>query len=219
MIQYLLVLAYLLLATTVESLVPLKPHLVTGYWQNWNAPSSGGLIQLRDVSPLYDVVAIAFAIQGSPAGSLSFTLYSGVTNFKSDVALLNTRGQSVVLSIGGATGNINLQSEEDADAFANSAYSIMTEYGFDGVDIDIENKFDNPELIVSALRKLKVLFGEYYIFMAPQTVNVQAAVASSQWADYLYIIDEIGDDITLVNTQVKICFLILVLQLGLNARK
>jgi chitinase len=190
----------LLLATTVTSLVPLNTHIITGYWQNWASPT---IIQLREVSPLYGVVAIAFAIEGTTAGSLSFTLDSGVTgDFKEDIKLLNDRGQSVIISIGGATGNINLQSEEQATEFAKSCNIIMREYGFDGIDFDVENTFDKPELVVSALKKLKELFGPYYFFMAPQTVNVQAAVASSQWADYLHIIDAMGDDITLVNTQV-----------------
>jgi chitinase len=198
----------LLLASVATALTPLRTHLVTGYWQNWFP-----ILQLRDVDSRYGVVAISFAIQGSPEGSLSFALDSGVTgDFKQDVKTLNSRGQSVILSIGGATGYINLQSELQATRFAESCSDLMREYGFDGIDIDIENTFSQPQLLVSALQQLKVLFGEYYIFMAPQTVNVQAAVSSSQYADYLYIIDEMKDDITLVNTQVRsFCFLYLVL--------
>jgi chitinase len=72
----------------------------------------------------------------------------------------------------------------------------MKTYGFDGVDIDLENGL-NVTYMTSALQQLSSLAGSSLIItMAPQTIDVQ-----STGSDYLQLALNIKSILTLLNTQ------------------
>ena len=71
----------------------------------------------------------------------------------------------------------------------------MSSFGFDGVDIDLENGL-NPTAMGQALRDLRNRTGSGLIItLAPQTLDVQPG------GGYLQLIDSIKDVLTIVNTQ------------------
>jgi chitinase len=138
----------------------LPRHTLTGYWHNFVNGSSN--LRLRDVPATYDVVDIAFADATATPGAVSFTvdpqLSSALggytdTNLTADVSTLHARGAKVVLSVGGQNGTISVNNAASANAFAISVRSIMTRFGFDGVDIDLENGV-NPTFMGHALHQL-----------------------------------------------------------------
>ncbi|MZD04047.1 chitinase, partial [Streptomyces sp. SID5785] len=117
-------------------------HALTGYWQNFD---NGATVQkLRDVSGQYDIIAVSFADATTTPGQIAFHLdpavgYASAADFKGDIAAKHAAGKAVVLSVGGEKGSVSVSSDASATAFADSAYALMQEYGFDGVDIDLEN--------------------------------------------------------------------------------
>nr|WP_281533085.1 chitinase [Anaerocolumna aminovalerica] len=181
----------------------LPTHLLTGYWQNFN--NGAKCLRISDVPVSYDIIAVAFADATSTPGAVSFTLDSGLSSalggytesqFISDIAAVKGRGQKVIISVGGQNGTIRVEDSNAATNFANSVYSLMTKYGFDGVDIDLENGV-NPTYMASALRSLSSKAGPGLIItMAPETIYMQSPSSS-----YFQLALNIKDILTIVNTQ------------------
>ncbi|WP_347560652.1 chitinase [Streptomyces sp. AcH 505] len=175
-------------------------HAVTGYWQNFN---NGAAVQtLADVQDQYDIIAVAFAEATGNPGEVTFNLDSaglggyGVDQFKADVAAKQAAGKSVVISIGGETGTVSVNDSASADAFANSVYGLMQEYGFDGVDIDLENGL-NSTYMTQALESLAAKAGSGFVLtMAPQTIDMQ-----STSGEYFKTALNVKDILTVVNMQ------------------
>ncbi|MFJ9180755.1 chitinase [Streptomyces sp. NPDC102360] len=188
-------------ASTAESTTAAVPaHAVTGYWQNFD---NGATVQkLADVPDAYDIVAIAFADATAKPGAVDFTLDSaglgGYTEdaFKADVKAKQAAGKSVVISIGGEKGTIQVSDAASAANFADSVYALMQEYGFDGVDIDLENGL-NSTYMSQALKSLASKAGSGFVLtMAPQTIDMQ-----STSAEYFKTALAVKDILTVVNMQ------------------
>ncbi|MFD9629375.1 chitinase [Streptomyces violascens] len=175
-------------------------HAVTGYWQNFN---NGATVQkISDVPANYDIIAVAFADATTTPGAVSFTLDTnglggyGVDQFKADIAAKHAAGKSVIISIGGQNGTISVSDTTSATNFANSVYSLMQTYGFDGVDIDLENGL-NSTYMTQALKSLSAKAGsKLVITMAPQTIDMQ-----SPSNEYFKTALNIKDILTVVNMQ------------------
>ncbi|MFF7747930.1 chitinase [Streptomyces sp. NPDC007971] len=178
----------------------LPKHAVTGYWQNFN---NGATVQkLSDVPSSYDIIAVAFADAASTPGAVSFNLDSAglggytVDQFKADIKAKQAAGKKVVVSIGGQNGTVSINDSSSATNFANSVYSLMQTYGFDGVDIDLENGL-NATYMTQALRALSAKAGaSLVITMAPQTIDMQSTSNS-----YFQTALNIKDILTVVNMQ------------------
>nr|WP_256340422.1 glycoside hydrolase family 18 protein [Streptomyces sp. 2231.1] len=175
-------------------------HAVTGYWQNFN---NGAKVQkISDVPSAYDIIAVAFADATSTPGAVSFNLDSAglggytVDQFKADIKAKQAAGKKVVVSIGGQNGTVSINDSASAANFANSVYSLMQTYGFDGVDIDLENGL-NATYMTQALRSLSSKAGSSLIItMAPQTIDMQSTSNS-----YFQTALNIKDILTVVNMQ------------------
>ncbi|WP_229403015.1 chitinase [Micromonospora okii] len=181
----------------------LPKRLLTGYWHNFDNPAVE--LRLRDVPAEYDVVAVSFAEATSTPGAVTFAVDPGLSaslggytdaDFSADVRTLRARGKKVILSVGGETGRVAVNSASSATAFADSAYALIQRYGFDGVDIDLENGL-NPTYMAQALRSLRAKVGPSLIIaMAPQTIDMQNPASS-----YFKLALDIKDILTVVNTQ------------------
>ncbi|MFF3623595.1 chitinase [Streptomyces sp. NPDC002467] len=175
-------------------------HALTGYWQNFN---NGATVQkISDVSSQYDIIAVSFADATTTPGAIAFNLDSAglggytVAQFKADIAAKKAAGKSVILSIGGEKGTISVNDSASATNLANSAYALMQEYGFSGIDIDLENGL-NPTYMTQALRALSSKAGSSLVItMAPQTIDMQ-----STQGGYFKTALNIKDILTVVNMQ------------------
>ncbi|MGV9895115.1 chitinase, partial [Streptomyces tendae] len=178
----------------------LPKHAVTGYWQNFN---NGATVQkISDVPAAYDIIAVAFADATTTPGAVTFNLDSAglggytVDQFKADVRAKQAAGKKVIISVGGEKGTVSVNSSASATNFANSVYSVMQEYGFDGVDIDLENGL-NPTYMTQALRALSAKAGpDMILTMAPQTIDMQ-----STQGGYFQTALNVKDILTVVNMQ------------------
>ncbi|MFJ3208803.1 chitinase [Streptomyces flaveolus] len=175
-------------------------HAVTGYWQNFN---NGAAVQkISDVSPQYDIIAVSFADATTTPGAVTFNLDSAglngytVDQFKADIRAKQAAGKKVIISIGGEKGTVSVNDSASATNFANSVHSLMQTYGFDGVDIDLENGL-NPTYMTQALRALSAKAGPGMVLtMAPQTIDMQSTSGG-----YFKTALNVKDILTVVNMQ------------------
>ncbi|MEO6082162.1 MAG: glycosyl hydrolase family 18 protein [Umezawaea sp.] len=180
----------------------LPKHVLTGYWQNFT--NGARALRIADVPTTYDIIAVSFAdaVPSTP-GAVTFTLDPGLSSalggytdaqFKADIRTVKARGQKVVLSVGGEKGTIGVGDATASNNFATSVTSLIANYGFDGVDIDLENGI-NATQMGAALRKIHAGGGKI-ITMAPQTIDMQSTAGG-----YFQLALAIKDILTIVNMQ------------------
>jgi chitinase len=175
-------------------------HAVTGYWQNFN---NGAKVQkISDVPSEYDIIAVSFADATTTPGAVTFNLDSAglngytVDQFKADIKAKKAAGKKVIISVGGQNGTISVTDSTSAANFANSLYTLMQTYGFDGVDIDLENGI-NATYMSQSLRTLSTKAGSSLVItMAPQTIDMQSTSNG-----YFQTALNIKDILTVVNMQ------------------
>ncbi|MFH8434155.1 chitinase [Streptomyces sp. NPDC085942] len=175
-------------------------HAVTGYWQNFN---NGATVQkLSDVPADYDIIAVSFADATATQGAVTFNLDTAGLNgyteaqFRADVKAKQAAGKNVIISIGGELGTVRVDNDASATAFANSVYALMQDWGFNGVDIDLENGL-NATYMTKALRQLSAKAGPGLVLtMAPQTIDMQ-----STSGEYFKTALNVKDILTVVNMQ------------------
>jgi chitinase len=181
----------------------LPAHVLMGYWQDFTNGATP--LTLADVPTSYNLVAVAFGDSDSTPGQVTFSIDSGLASalggytqqqFIDDIQTLQARGQQVILSVGGQNGTITVDDATSASNFASSVYSLIEEYGFNGVDIDLENGVD-PTYMASALEQLESDVGSSLIItLAPQTVDTQSTAD-----DYFQLALDIQPILTMINTQ------------------
>jgi chitinase len=115
--------------------------LMVGYWHNWTGKSTE-YIRLRDVPAVYNQINVAFATP-DPKGSGAMVFVPNPKKqtpdeFKRDIAYHQARGTRVLLSIGGGNHPVVLNSRKQGQAFARSLINLIEQYGFNGIDINLE---------------------------------------------------------------------------------
>ncbi|WP_255308021.1 chitinase [Streptomyces marincola] len=174
-------------------------HALTGYWHNFD---NGSVVQrLGDVSDAYDIIAVSFAESTATPGEIDFTLdpvigYGSEQEFKDDIAAKQAEGVSVIISVGGQNGHVAVTDGASARAFADSTLALMHEYGFDGVDIDLEHGID-AEYMTQAMTAIHAGAGDGLVYtMAPQTLDMQHT-----GTEYFQLALNTRDFLTVVNMQ------------------
>lgn len=186
----------------------LPKHALVGYWHNFD--NGSGLIQLANVDSTWDVIVIAFA-DDAGNGNVKFTLDPALNKaqFIADVAAKRAQGKKVVLSFGGQNGTVTLNNATNVANFVSSTNAILNEYGFDGIDIDLESgagvSWGAPVIgnLVTAVKQLKATRPSLYLSMAPEHPYVQGGyiAASGIWGAYLPLIDGLRNELTILHVQ------------------
>ncbi|AVO60265.1 carbohydrate-binding protein [Pseudomonas chlororaphis] len=174
-----------LLKSKVNDSASLMPSIANkkilmGFWHNWPAGHGDGYqggqfanLNLVDIPQDYNVVAVAFMKgQGIP----TFKPYNlSDDEFRRQVGVLNSQGRAVLISLGGADAHIELH-KGDEQPLANEIIRLVEVYGFDGLDIDLEQSAidfaDNKTVLPAALKLVKDHYkaeGKHFIIsMAPE---------------------------------------------------
>jgi chitinase len=213
----------------------LPKHALIGYLHASFANGSGYL-RMADVPADWDIINLAFGEPTSAtSGDIRFALCPaaecpGVESEAEFIAAIRARrqaGRKVLLSIGGANGQVQLTTTAARDRFVSSVSAIIDRYGLDGVDIDFEGHslslnagdtdFRNPTTpvivnLIAALRSLKARYGAGFVLtMAPETFFVQLGYqfyGSGPWGgqdpragSYLPVIYAMRNDLTVLHVQ------------------
>lgn len=181
-------------------------HELIGYWTAYRPAKD---LPFRKISPQWDVVIVAFAapVKGS-LSQLYFDPPQGETaeQFKSDIEFLQHKGKKVLISLGGGGKVVILNTAEDESKFLVSVSSIVKQYGFDGVDLDLETPslilqpgdtdFRHPTTpsvvnLIDAMHKLRRRFGrKFTIAEVPEGPQVPAGMVTygGQFGSFLPVI-------------------------------
>jgi chitinase len=195
-------------------------HTLIGYWEGYG--SAKETIPLRDVSPQWDIIIATFAapIKGSTS-LLHFKPPTGISDeqFKADVAYLQSKGRKVLISLGGGGQVVTLNTADDVHNFVSSVSAIVENYGFDGIDLDIETpsllinsgdtdfrKPTTPSIVnlIAAVRQMREHFGpKFMIGEVPEAVQAQAGMQAygGQFGCFLPVIYGTRDILSFVDAQ------------------
>ena len=210
----------------------LPKRIMSGYWHSWGG--GAGFIKLRDVNSSWDVINISFAepvSPGSTTGQMKFAVTGDASysdaDFKADIKSLQAKGKKIVLSIGGYEGYFSLTSSSAVSTFVSAIKGFVSAYGFDGIDIDLEQSsvqlnsgadpdFKNPTSpkvvnLISAIRQICDAFGSNFILSwAPETFYLQMGFqyyaginqyVDARAGDYIPLIHALRDKTTYVQAQ------------------
>ncbi|MGW1491893.1 chitinase [Streptomyces sp. NPDC002402] len=213
----------------------LPAHALVGYLHASFANGSG-YTRMADVPDSWDVINLAFGEPTSvTSGDIRFSLcpasecpnVESLADFKAAIKAKQAAGKKVLISIGGANGQVQLSTTAARDTFVSSVSKIIDEYGLDGLDIDFEGHslslntgdtdFRSPTSpvivnLISAVKTLKAKYGSGFVLtMAPETFFVQLGYqyyGSGTWGGqdpragaYLPVIHALRDDLTLLHVQ------------------
>ncbi len=114
-----------------------------GYLESWQD------VLPRDIPESYNLIWFAFAtVDGN--GEIQFSHKQDKDKLIEDIAAFKASGKPVILSIGGSEGvKVAPAKGEIADKYYNGLRAIVDEYGFSGIDWDIEGEiipFDDKSM-------------------------------------------------------------------------
>lgn len=197
---------------------PVPSKILVGYWHNFDNGSTN--IKLRDISPKFDVIDVAFAESNGDFATMVFSPYNATKDeFISDIKYLQSKGKKIILSIGGQNGSLELTSKAAEDKFVNSMSQLIATYGFNGIDIDLEGgsvsllggdtNFKAPTTpkivnLISAIKRLRGEFGpNFMLTMAPEIAYVQGGYSSygGPWGAYLPVIYGLRNELSFIHVQ------------------
>ncbi|MFQ3557540.1 glycoside hydrolase family 18 protein [Streptomyces gramineus] len=213
----------------------LPTHALVGYLHASFANGSG-YTRVADVPDSWDVIDLAFGEPTSAtSGDIRFNRcpvtecpnVESDADFKAAIKAKQAAGKKVLISIGGANGQVQLTTTAARDTFVSSVSNIIDTYGLDGLDVDFEGHslslnandtdFKNPTTpvvvnLISALKTLKARYGAKFVLsMAPETFFVQMGYQfygtgkfggqDPRCGAYLPVIYALRDDLTLLHVQ------------------
>ncbi|MFC5864949.1 glycosyl hydrolase family 18 protein [Acidicapsa dinghuensis] len=198
-------------------------HKLIGYWTGSRFGEGSEPFRLKDVSPQWDVILAAFASPDphAPDGVLRYEPPPGIApdELKADIALLKSQGKTVMISLGGGGQYFKLNKASEIPGFVSSVAAVISEYGFEGVDIDFETPslaldpgdtdFKHPTTpsvvnLIAGLRELREKFGPgFKISLVPEGSQIPGGYATygGQFGSYLPLIWGLKDILTFVDVQ------------------
>lgn len=194
-------------------------HQLIGYWAGYSRVRT---IPLRDVSPQWDVVIVAFASPAKDSTSLlQFHVPAGYTKdqFKADIEDLQNKGKEVLISLGGGGQVVTLNTADETRQFVDSVAAVVSEYGFNGIDLDLETPslilapgdtdFRHPTTpavvnLIDAMQQLRRRFGpKFMLAEVPEGPQVPAGLVAygGQFGSFLPVIYATRNFLSFVDVQ------------------
>lgn len=180
-------------------------------------------IPLDQIDTRYNVIEVSFAepVSGSTSQMVFTPSATAQVTFAAQVAALRSSGRKVLISIGGANATVQLTNDAERDEFTASMLGILSDNGFDGIDIDLEGSsmiitggtiatpVDAPILrLIQAINDIGDAFEQtngspMMLTMAPETASVKGGQSAfgSIWGSYLPLIHALRDRIDILQVQ------------------
>ncbi|SJZ51187.1 Chitinase [Pilibacter termitis] len=179
-----------------DEMVNPSKQVMVGYWHNWASKNDGYqrgtavALDLDEIDENYNVVDVSFMKASGNSHIPTFKPYNKTDEeFRKEVGELNAKGTSVLLALGGADAHIELR-QSDKAAFVKEIINQVDKYGFDGLDIDLEQSAitaaENQTVLPEVLREVKDHYARegknFLITMAPEFPYLKA---NGSYAKYI----------------------------------
>lgn len=185
----------------------LPAHVLIGYWHQ---PSAGvPALPLSQVSDDWDVIVVAFA---DPQGDGKYGFVpdpaaGSLAQFKADIKAKQRQGKKIVLALGDQQRPFALASQTEAEHFFHSMTKLVDDFGFDGIDLNVDNSEPASALLQTylppAVKRLRSMYGAgFYLSMGPQWGEggeAERAYGGIQ-ASYLPLVQALREELTVVRT-------------------
>ncbi|CAM5443914.1 chitinase [Streptomyces spiroverticillatus] len=191
--------------------------VLQGYWENWDGAANGvhppfGWTPITDAripQHGYNVINAAFPVIRNDGTVLWEDGMDATVKVATPAEMCQAKanGLTLLMSIGGATAGIDLNSTAVADKFIATIVPILKKYNFDGIDIDIETGLTGSgqitKLSASQSNLTRIIDGvlaqmpsNFGLTMAPETAYVTGGSVTygSIWGAYLPIIKKYADN-------------------------
>ncbi|MFE1771542.1 chitinase [Streptomyces sp. NPDC059008] len=191
--------------------------VLQGYWENWDGAANGvhppfGWTPITDARIRdhgYNVLNTAFPVIRADGTVLWEDGMDATVKVPTPAEMCQAKGEglTVLMSIGGASAGIDLNSTDVADRFVETLVPILQKYHFDGIDIDIETGLtgsgDINRLSASQANLIRIIDGvldrmppDFGLTMAPETAYVTGGSVTygSIWGAYLPIVKKYADN-------------------------
>ncbi|WP_428565478.1 MAG: glycosyl hydrolase family 18 protein [Solidesulfovibrio sp. DCME] len=179
------------------------------YWCAWGANTSYSVagkqiqsnpVDMNLVDSCYNVIITAFIITddgGNYVLSLANPGAQGSATYtesqvKDMVAKTKGQGRKVIVSLGGQYFHLSMQTQEDVAAFVTQTKSIVDNYGFEGIDLDLETdtlSAIDPVLMGQAVMAVVNYYRgqgqDFWLTLAPEWCYIVPFMyGSGQWASH-----------------------------------
>ncbi|MGV4927573.1 chitinase (plasmid) [Streptomyces sp. BHT-5-2] len=191
--------------------------VLQGYWENWDGAANGvhppfGWTPITDPQIRahgYNVLNAAFPVIDADGTALWEDGMDATVKVPSPAEMCQAKadGATILMSIGGATAGIDLNSTTVADRFVETVVPLLKKYNFDGIDIDIETGLSGSgninQLSPSQSNLIRIIDGilarmpaGFGLTMAPETAYVTGGSVTygSIWGAYLPVIKKYADN-------------------------
>jgi chitinase len=169
----------------------LPAKLVGVYLPTW------GSVAVHDLPDAYNLIFAAFAVgDGTGGGRVTYSpdASQDAASLRADVAAAHTASRTVLISVGGANNNnLHVTTPQQVDELVASVSALVDEYGFDGMDWDIEDTSRwNAESALAASRALIRRYGSRFVIATAPSPGVV------EWKDWAR---QMGPDLDLFGMQ------------------
>ena len=169
------------------------------------------------------MIDVAFAVPIAPTTYKMEFVPDQVSSstFIAQIQTLHTQGKKVIISLGGATSSIKINTYTQRDTFVATMSAILSTYDFDGMDLDFEGSsvmltggtISAPidSSLIYLISGVKEIMSNYYavknkhliLTMAPETAFVQGGqfAFAGIWGAYLPVIHGLRDSIDILHVQ------------------
>lgn len=192
---------------------------IIGYLPGWETPPSATAL----ASAGYTHILVAFGVFSTSTPGQITPAFDTVS--KAYIQSLHAAGIKVSLSIGGASSSLPnttvnfhqvLSAASSASAFQQtfiqSFQSLMTQFGFDGIDFDIEQGFNaggtfsQPQgdiaVLAAIINQLHTSNPNLLISLAPQVANISATSGfDATWGNYASLVMQTAPSLSWVGIQ------------------
>ncbi len=189
-----------------------------GYLPGWITPPAAS--DLANAG--YTHILVAFGVFSTTTPGQIVSAFSTIT--ADYIASLQSVGIKVLLSLGGASSSVDNTTvdfhsvlsmttpTQFQETFVQSVQSFVTEYGFDGVDIDVEQglngggTFSQPAgdiaVLASIINELYATIPNFLISLVPQSANISATSGYDEtWGNYAALVMQTYESLAWVGIQ------------------
>jgi chitinase len=199
----------MLLSSNLKAANVMNNGINATFWCAWGGNTSYNIegkqitskpVEMDKIDASYNVIITAFIVTdavGNYTLSLKDPGSKGDSTFSKDqiiqfIKKTKAQNRKVIVSMGGEHFHLNMKTQLDADNFITQIVNIVDEYGFEGIDLDLESNalgsIDPKVLgdaVMAVVNNYKTKGIDFWLTAAPEWCYITPYMyGSGQWASH-----------------------------------